>query len=121
MRPAEMKAARESLGLITPYIAQCIGVHLQMIFRYESPNRKADVPEHVAQVVRSKLAARASAVERLTAVIRASDAAEPIPRHTDLAAFYAWAPEMDGWGSTAQSILLHELHEATGRRIENVA
>lgn len=112
MNAAELRTAHDALGVSTEFLAERIGCSSQMVWRYESPKRAADIPERVAEVVRDLLNDQECAIERITEEVMRDGG--DIPRYTELAAFYDAVPEMDGWGANAQGLLIVEVQ----RRLE---
>lgn len=106
MNPAEFKTAHEALGLSTDFIAKRVGVHSQMIWRYESPDRATDVPPRAERVMRELLAQFDAAADRVAGECEGS---RTIPRYPNLDDFYAAVPELTGWGMAAQGMLIAEV------------
>lgn len=115
MTPAEFKTAHDALGLSGEFIAGRIGVHPNMVGRYEHPDRKGEVLEGPTRVMRELLAAWESSVDTLAAQAKARG---HIVRRIEIEEFYRDAPEMYGWGATAQGLVLAEVQRRLQLSIE---
>lgn len=113
MTPAELRTAHDALGVSTDFLADRLGISAQQVWRYESPKRKADIPERVAEVIRDLLNDQECAIERIASELAESD--EPIPRYVSMDDFDMAVPEMAGWGPNAQGLLIVEVQRLLER------
>lgn len=120
MTPAEFKTAHESLGLSTAFIAERCGVVVGRIWAYEHPERKTDVPDHAAEVMRGLLVDFDASADTLEEAVRVT-AEGFIPRHVKLSEFEEMLPAMTGWGTLSQGLLLAEVQRRLRTSIEYVA
>lgn len=120
MTPAEFKTAHESLGLSTAFIAERCGVVVGRIWAYEHPDRKADVPDHAADVMRDLLNDFEASADALEEAVRLTNEGF-IPRHVKLSEFEEMLPAMTGWGTLSQGLLLAEVQRRLQTAIEYVA
>ena len=117
MSPGELRTAHDSLGVSAEFIAAKVGCHVNMIWRYENPRRTADVPEHVAEVVRDMLNDFECAAERIAAEVE-NDGDGSIPRMVTEEDREEHAPEIKGYGPTAYGLLIAEVQRRTVRPVE---
>lgn len=117
MSPAELRTAHDSLGVSAEFIAARVGCHVNMIWRYENPNRKADVPDHVADAVRDMLNDFECAAERIAAEVE-DDADGSIPRMVTEEDREEHAPEVKGYGLATYGLLIAEVQRRTVRPVE---
>lgn len=117
MSPAELRTARDSLGISAEFLAERIGVHINSVWRYEHPNRQADIPEHAAEVVRDMLNDFDCAAERVAAEVEA-DPDGSIPRMVTTEDQEEHTPELKAWGPNAYGHLIAEVQRRTVRPVE---
>lgn len=118
MNPAELKTHHQALGVSTEFLAERIGCHVNLIWRWEHPSRTIPIAPHAEAAVRQLLNDREAALERLTVELRDWGS---LPRYADLADFDAAVPEMAGWGDAAQGLMLAELQARLQAPIEYVS
>jgi transcriptional regulator with XRE-family HTH domain len=97
MSPAELRTAHDSLGVSAKFLADRIGCHVNMVWRWESPERTSEVPSYAEDVVRDLLNDFDLAAEELANEVRRSESGA-IPRYSTLEAFEAAIPALAGWG-----------------------
>lgn len=114
MTPAELRTAHDSLGVSSPFLAKRAGVHVNMLWRYESPERTTSVSAAVEDAVRDMLNDREAAVER---IVQEAEGWAYLPRFADDAAADREVPELAGWGATAHGLLYAEVQARTGLEI----
>lgn len=119
MTPAEFRTYHDALGVSADFVASEIGVHINMIGRYESPTRRLPVPDQAADVMRHLVTSWDAAADRLAAQCR-RPGVDVIPRHVELETFYERVPELRGWGVVAQGLLLAEVQRRVQLGIEYV-
>ena len=117
MTPPDLRTAHDALGVSAETIAAIVGCHVNMIWRYESPSRTADVPDHVADAVRDMLNDFECAAERIAAEVAESEDGT-IPRATTAQGRDDHAPEIAGWGAAAYGLLIAEVQRRTVRPVE---
>lgn len=117
MSPGELRTAHDSLGVSAEFIAAKVGCHVNMIWRYETPRRVADVPDNVAEVVRDMLNDFDCAAERIATEVEL-DPDGSIPRMVTQEDRDEHAPEIKGYGPTSYGLLIAEVQRRTVRPVE---
>lgn len=117
MTPGELRTAHDALGVSAEFIAAKVGCHVNMIWRYEAPQRAGDVPDHVAEAVRDMLNDFECAAERIAAEVEASEDGA-IPRMWTEEDRDEHAPEIAGYGPAAYGLLIAEVQRRTVRPVE---
>lgn len=106
MTPAEYRAAIAALGTSAEVVAAYAGVHQNSVLRWSHMSRELDVPARAADAMWQMLEAREEAVLDL---MHEADPKGHVPWHTDLDAFYAACPSVDGWGIGTQAQVILEV------------
>lgn len=120
MSPAELRTAHDALGVSTELIAERIGCHVNMIWRYEHPDRQRPVPLKVEEAVRDMLNDFDVAAERIAAEVEVRGEGF-VPRYTSAAVFDQAVPELAGWGERSQGLLVAEVQRRLQLPVEYVA
>lgn len=121
MTPAELRTAWDALGVSAQFVAERAGVGVSLVWRHAAVDRgELPVTDRIGDAVRDMLNDWDAAADRLTTELRDTDA-DSISRHVELDAFYAYAPELRGWGVKAQGLLLAEIQRRLQLPIEYVS
>lgn len=112
MTPAELKTTHDALGLSAEFIAARAGVHVNNVWRAESPSRTTDVPASIAETMRDLANDYALAHSRLWEELAHED---ELPRYADAEDFWMAVPELRGWPRESQGILLSSVADAMER------
>lgn len=118
MNGAELKTAHEALGVTTQFLADRIGVHISVIWKWESPTHRLTPNERAEEVLNELLADFELAADELAQYAEQPEV-ESIPRYLNLTEFYDASPALRDWGQLSQGLLLAEVQRRVpGVRIE---